>query len=292
MKQRSNARAKNVRDMNNWLKYMVITYSIGEAFHENDNQKINVLDLGCGKGGDLYKFRGNKHYISHYVGIDLASKCIESARRKLQSMINDHQHQRRDGIHTKNRKRFGRHNAYNQTAEEFYDEPLFKVDLLCDDMTSDDLKQHPLIVQRGPFHLLNVQFALHYAFQSKASWNNWLDLVNCSTKRGSFLVCSMVRDTLLLKRLHRRWAQLTTEYQQTPTIKFENTLQSISMKQSYFNDVMKEYQRLNLWNEMSYGRDEDLEALEHDERDYSKLIGIPYTYFQEDSVEGDGNGVD
>merc|ERR1711951_172535 len=32
--------------------------------------------------------------------------------------------------------------------------------------------------------------------------------------------------------------------------------------------------------------------MEHDERDYSKLIGIPYTYFQEDSVEGDGNGVE
>ncbi len=50
---------------------MNITHSIRESYKVNNNNKINILDSGCGKGGDLYKCRGNKKYITKYLEIDV-----------------------------------------------------------------------------------------------------------------------------------------------------------------------------------------------------------------------------
>ena len=85
----------NIRDMNNWLKYVSITQCIWSAFEHNNGHKISVLDLGCGKGGDLYKMRGNKQWIASYVGVDFASECIESAKRKYRGMA---EQQERHGL--------------------------------------------------------------------------------------------------------------------------------------------------------------------------------------------------
>ena len=37
---------------------------------ENPNIELSVLDLGCGKGGDLLKFHHGK--IRNYIGVDIA----------------------------------------------------------------------------------------------------------------------------------------------------------------------------------------------------------------------------
>jgi len=71
---------------NNWCKYVIITHGIREAFKQNNNRKINVLDIACGKGGDLWKFRGNKKFIALVVGIDLAQKCIDKTKRIYEQM--------------------------------------------------------------------------------------------------------------------------------------------------------------------------------------------------------------
>eukprot|EP01083_Nonionella_stella_P276573 939822_1 len=74
MDYKSRDKTTNIRDMNNWCKYVNITHSIREAYKVNNNNKINILDLGCGKGCDLYKCRGNKKYIVKYLGIDISSE--------------------------------------------------------------------------------------------------------------------------------------------------------------------------------------------------------------------------
>ena len=48
------------------------------------SSKINILDLGCGKGGDLLKWQ--KDMVSHYVGADIADTSVEQARERFTKM--------------------------------------------------------------------------------------------------------------------------------------------------------------------------------------------------------------
>jgi mRNA (guanine-N7-)-methyltransferase len=61
-----------LRKMNNWIKSVLIQRYV------NVNDK--VLDLGCGKGGDLLKFTHAK--IKEYVGVDVAAKSIDDAKKR------------------------------------------------------------------------------------------------------------------------------------------------------------------------------------------------------------------
>ena len=46
---------------------------------------------------------------------------------------------------------------------------MFAAQFLCDDMTKKDLYKHPLIIHNQPFDLINVEFALHFGFQTNQS---------------------------------------------------------------------------------------------------------------------------
>lgn len=57
----------SIRNMNNFIKSVLFNLYIAK----NDR----VLDLGCGKGGDLLKYK--KIGISYYYGLDIADKSID-----------------------------------------------------------------------------------------------------------------------------------------------------------------------------------------------------------------------
>jgi SAM-dependent methyltransferase len=54
------------KNLNNWVKAMLITSAV--------RPKYSILDLACGKGGDLPKW--SKQEIGHYVGVDIAYGSI------------------------------------------------------------------------------------------------------------------------------------------------------------------------------------------------------------------------
>jgi len=289
LKQRSESITRNVRDMNNWLKYVAISNGVREAFYENHCQKIKVLDLGSGSGGDLYKFRGNKLYLKLYVAVDFSPKCIESATHKFESIVQDQN--RRRAVPQRKRLKFGRINAYGQTADEYFGGELFDAYFLCEDMTSSNLRRHRVMMEQGPFHLLNVQFSLHYAFESMQTLNSWLDTVAESTMTGSFMVCSLVRDEIVLRRVldAKRQSGNSGDRGNLKEYRYANELQSISMTQDMTNRVLREQQKLGI--EADASSKVDWESVKNDQRDYSNLVGISYRYFQRDCVEGDGDGV-
>lgn len=61
---RSQSRIFYLRNFNNWIKSILIG-EILEKVRQRKNRDITVLDLGCGKGGDLLKWR--KGRISRLV---------------------------------------------------------------------------------------------------------------------------------------------------------------------------------------------------------------------------------
>lgn len=78
---------------NNYVKSVLIN----EYTRERRLFNLSVLDLCCGKGGDIpYKWKMAK--ISHYVGADLSRESVKSAKEKHEySVIGDkHINDRRD----------------------------------------------------------------------------------------------------------------------------------------------------------------------------------------------------
>lgn len=67
----------HLRNLNNWVKQVLILEFGGRRHGVRD-----VLDLACGKGGDLFKWR--KASIRTWTGVDIADVSIQEAQRRYQ----------------------------------------------------------------------------------------------------------------------------------------------------------------------------------------------------------------
>ena len=75
---RKNSPIIGLKRFNNWVKSALIRLY---APLESDDQKgIRILDLGCGKGGDLRKW--DQHHVSEMVMLDIAEVSIQHARSR------------------------------------------------------------------------------------------------------------------------------------------------------------------------------------------------------------------
>src|SRR5690606_24986391 len=52
----------------------------------SSGNKLLVLDIGCGKGGDLFKWQQAPQTVDLYVGLDPAEVSIDQARERYRSM--------------------------------------------------------------------------------------------------------------------------------------------------------------------------------------------------------------
>jgi mRNA (guanine-N7-)-methyltransferase len=129
----------NLRSFNNWVKAVQIN------LHAS-NPQISVLDLACGKGGDLNKW--NRSKICKYVGIDIAPISIEHAK---------------------------------QRASEI--KPHFEYSFHSADTFSQSVEH---IILDQTFDLVSCQFALHYAFKSASILDQAFRNVSLSLKPGGY----------------------------------------------------------------------------------------------------------
>uniref|UniRef100_A0A3P8NXP8 mRNA (guanine-N(7))-methyltransferase n=1 Tax=Astatotilapia calliptera TaxID=8154 RepID=A0A3P8NXP8_ASTCA len=80
---RSRSRIFFMRNFNNWLKSVLIG-EILEQVRGAGSQQVSVLDLGCGKGGDLLKWR--RGGIDHLVCADIAGVSVEQCQIRYDEM--------------------------------------------------------------------------------------------------------------------------------------------------------------------------------------------------------------
>ena len=76
---RKASRVLFVRHFNNWIKAVLInkyTHLLG--------YDLSVLDLGCGRGGDLIKFFQTK--VKLYVGADISEESLKNAMERLKKL--------------------------------------------------------------------------------------------------------------------------------------------------------------------------------------------------------------
>ncbi|KAJ1735306.1 mRNA cap guanine-N7 methyltransferase [Coemansia biformis] len=144
-----------LRLFNNWVKSCLI-----RQYTKRGNK---VLDLGCGKGGDLRKWSMSN--ISEYVGMDIADVSVGQAQRRYKEMNNN-----------RFEARF--------YAQDCYGEPLEKT-LRPVDYKAD---------------VVSTQFCLHYAFESEAKARQMMANVSTHMEPGAYFMCTIPNANWLEKK--------------------------------------------------------------------------------------------
>ncbi|WVQ74535.1 hypothetical protein IAR50_004136 [Cryptococcus sp. DSM 104548] len=148
-----------LKKFNNWIKSVLI----GKFAHR---PRGKVLDVGCGKGGDLNKWKQAR--IALYVGIDLAEQSVEQAADRYQRLRNAFQ---------------GYFYAF-----DCFSNPLS--DVLSPELQARDLYDN-----------VTMQFCMHYAFESAAKARMMIENVSMYLRPGGVFIGTIPNSELLLERL-------------------------------------------------------------------------------------------
>lgn len=199
---KTESKIRGLRSFNNWIKSTLIQkFSPDEEFISRysgtkdwaedtgpppmEDRRLLVIDLGCGKGGDLGKWQQAPQAVDLYVGLDPADISVEQARERYNSMRTSRGPRGRRG-------------------------PLFHGEFIPKDCFGEFLGDIPIIQQvgidpnagpggsvmssrwgGGGFDVVASMFAIHYAFESEDKARQMLrNVAGLLRKGGRFLgVC-------------------------------------------------------------------------------------------------------
>ena len=195
---KTDSRIKGLRSFNNWIKSTII-----QRFSPNENytpagdnaraggefepapQGLLVLDIGCGKGGDLQKWQQAPQPVELYIAVDPAEISIDQARERYAQM-------RGGGRGGRGGFRGGRPQRTFQGeffVKDCFGEWLGEIPIIRD--VGIDGSVGPggggAISARwggGGFDVVSMMFCMHYAFESEAKARGMLRNVAGSLKKG------------------------------------------------------------------------------------------------------------
>ncbi|ORY61247.1 mRNA capping enzyme-domain-containing protein, partial [Pseudomassariella vexata] len=192
---KTGSRIKGLRSFNNWVKSTIIQkFSPDEdhtpGAHERGRDMVGVgshellvLDIGCGKGGDLGKWQQAPQTVQLYVGMDPAEISIEQARERYRSMGS------RGGG-----GRGGRGGFRGGRQQRLFDSRFFVKDCYGESLGDIDIVRQvgfdPSPMGRSGFDIVSMMFCMHYAFETEQKARMMLQNVSSALKKGGrFLGC-------------------------------------------------------------------------------------------------------
>ena len=119
--------------------------------------EAEVLDLACGHAQDLMKYRDKN--VRLYFGIDLSPEEIDEANKRIRKA-----------------------KARTRTKTSFI---MLAGNLLQDETWNTVTKRHP-----DKFHVVSIQLAIHYLFESEQACHDFLSRVSAHMKEGAYLIGS------------------------------------------------------------------------------------------------------
>ncbi|KAJ2845365.1 mRNA cap guanine-N7 methyltransferase [Coemansia erecta] len=171
---RLHTRITGLRLFNNWVKSVLISQYAYPG--------CRVLDLGCGKGGDLKKWVIAA--IGEYVGMDIAQVSVS------------HAHQRFLALRSPSfEARFYAQDCYGDPLENTLQPPDYQADII------------------------SAQFCLHYAFESESKVRQMLHNVSSHLRTGGTFVITIPNANWLMWMMKNK--KSTTFGNSVYTVKFE-----------------------------------------------------------------------
>ncbi|CAH0404958.1 unnamed protein product [Chilo suppressalis] len=153
LKERFNSPIFYLRNFNNWVKSVLIQDYTDKIREKDYGKPLRVLDICCGKGGDLSKWQ--KARVERVVFADIAQVSVQQCETRYEDL----------------RRRCGH---------------LFSAEFIAADCTKDTLRDKyadPSI----NFDIVSCQFGLHYSFESLSQARRMLtNISECLKPDGYF----------------------------------------------------------------------------------------------------------
>lgn len=167
LQERKQSRIFFMRNSNNWIKSYIIAHCL-ELIRDRqiDDYPIVVLDLGCGKGGDLRKWQ--KGNIRHLVCADIAETSVEQCKERFEV--------------TRNK--------------------TFTAEFIVADCTKVRLKDK-MKAPAKKIDLVSCQFAFHYCFESLPQAETMLQNVSENLKKGGYFCATLPNANEIMSRLNK-----------------------------------------------------------------------------------------
>ncbi|KAJ1845075.1 mRNA cap guanine-N7 methyltransferase [Coemansia sp. RSA 2708] len=143
---RMHTKITGLRLFNNWMKSILI--------REYAYSGCRVLDLGCGKGGDLRKW--SIAGIAEYVGMDIAQVSVSQAEKRFGEMS-----------HARFKARFFAQDCYAEPLEQTLQPPDYLADVI------------------------SAQFCLHYAFETEKKARQMMHNVASHLAPNGAFICTI-----------------------------------------------------------------------------------------------------
>lgn len=227
------SKIKGLRGFNNWVKSCIIQKfspreratreerGWGEEPVEEqvDNSPLLVLDMGCGKGGDLTKWKLAPQKIGLYVGLDPATQSIAQANSRYLDMS---QQERRQNHRHQNHFRQRRN-------------PLFDSRILVKDCFGESIGDLPIVQEvgfdpgvgpggnamqsrwrPGGFDVVTMMFCMHYSFETEAKARQMLKNVAGALKKGGRFIGVIPNSDILSSRVEEWHSQHRADNEELP----------------------------------------------------------------------------
>ncbi|CAM9351246.1 unnamed protein product, partial [Discosporangium mesarthrocarpum] len=183
----------HLKRFNNWVKITLIAKASKDPARGKE-AGLRVLDLACGKGGDLGKWAVHPHKLERYVASDIA---YGSLLHLLERMKKGKWH--RGGSVILFEADLGRHDVQKDTLK------VWRGSSTSENMEGKWESAVPL-VEGDVFDVVSMQFALHYMAQSEKRMRHFLAEVSRRLRpEGLFIATTM--DSRVLIRLLMGHAQ-------------------------------------------------------------------------------------
>nr|XP_013797828.1 PREDICTED: mRNA cap guanine-N7 methyltransferase isoform X1 [Apteryx mantelli mantelli]XP_013797836.1 PREDICTED: mRNA cap guanine-N7 methyltransferase isoform X1 [Apteryx mantelli mantelli] len=168
LEKRSQSRIFYLRNFNNWTKSVLIGEFIDRVRRKKSD--ITVLDLGCGKGGDLLKWK--KGRIKKLVCTDIADISVQQCKQRYEDM----------------------------KARCRYNEHIFDAEFIQADSTKD-LLSSKYNVPHMCFDICSCQFVYHYSFETYEQADMMLKNACGNLSPGGYFIGTTPNSFELVKRL-------------------------------------------------------------------------------------------
>jgi SAM-dependent methyltransferase len=189
--QKTTKLGKKFRDFHNWIKSSLIYSYCNQTkdYRDGKLRRKSVLDIGCGRGGDIMKMYHTR--VSEYVGIDPSYNdlfgFVESAIRRYQENVQKYPD-------------FPKMTFIQADASVLFDVNS-QENRLPNISPENKLQIEKTFTKNRKFDIFNIQFSIHYLFQSQLSINNFIENIKLYLKNDGYIICTLFEPTQVMKLL-------------------------------------------------------------------------------------------
>ena len=181
--------AMPMRNYHNFIKSNLIYVYCNPIY--NQGRKLSVLDIACGKGGDLAKFHHAR--VSYYVGLDVDNAGLVHAFDSALS-----RYRRFKDKYTNFPKMHFIH--ADGGVKLNYADQLQRLGSMSP-MNKDMLERFFDPVNPTTFDCINCQFALHYFLRDQTSWDNYCYNLKTHLNPGGYFLATCFDGTAVYEKL-------------------------------------------------------------------------------------------